>query len=322
MSLLSIQDLTISLPIDGRMVPIVDGVNLRVERGEVLGIAGESGSGKTLTAMSVMGLLPKEAQVDGSITYGERELVGASERDFRIIRGNEIAMIFQDPLSSLHPMLTVEAQLTDHLRKHRKVNARVARARAMELLDLVRLPNPKKTLRAYPHQLSGGMRQRVAIAAALACEPSLLIADEPTTALDVTVQAGIIDLLVQLTSEVDIGVIIVTHDLGVLSSIADRLAVFYAGEVVETGVSGEVFRTPTHPYTEALLAAVPHREDDGAVTLRPMRGSPPAAGAWDEGCRFRDRCDLAERACASSNPKLQEIAIGHQVACHVRGGTA
>ncbi|MBK0417466.1 ABC transporter ATP-binding protein [Leucobacter sp. CSA1] len=319
MSLLAVEDLSISLPIGGRMVPIVEGIDLSLERGEVLGIAGESGSGKTLSAMAVMGLLPKEAEVAGSIRFEGRELTTLGEREFGRIRGNDIAMVFQDPLSSLHPMLTVEGQLTDHLRKHRGLNRRAARARATELLELVRLPNPAKTLRAYPHQLSGGMRQRVAIATALACEPSLLIADEPTTALDVTVQAGIIELLLRLTGEMDIGVMIVTHDLGVLSSIADRLAVFYAGQIVETAAASTVFREPTHPYTEALLAAVPHRDDDGDVVLQPMRGAPPGAGEWAEGCRFNPRCGYVEPVCRVRAPQLLEFVPGHSAACHVKG---
>ena len=319
MSLLSVEDLRIALPINGRMVPIVEGVNLHVDRGDVLGIAGESGSGKTLTAMAVMGLLPANAEVTGSIRYEGRELTSLTEREFRRIRGNDIAMIFQDPLSSLHPMLTIEAQLTDHLRKHQRVNRAAARTRAAELLDLVRLPNPAKTLGAYPHQLSGGMRQRVAIATALACDPSLVIADEPTTALDVTVQAGIIELLLNLTREFDIGVMIVTHDLGVLSSIADRLAVFYAGEIVETAAASTVFQHPTHPYTEALLAAVPHRGDGEDIELLPMRGTPPGAGEWVDGCRFSPRCGYVQPACRDRRPLLLEVSPGHSVACHVKG---
>ena len=319
MSLLAVEDLSISLPIGGRMVPIVEGIDLSLDRGEVLGIAGESGSGKTLSAMAVMGLLPKEAEVGGSIRFEGRELTALGEREFGRIRGNEIAMVFQDPLSSLHPMLTVEGQLTDHLRKHRRLSRRAARARATELLELVRLPNPARTLRAYPHQLSGGMRQRVAIATALACEPSLLIADEPTTALDVTVQAGIIELLLHLTGEMDIGVMIVTHDLGVLSSIADRLAVFYAGRIVETAAASTVFRHPAHPYTEALLAAVPHGDAAGDVVLQPMRGAPPGAGEWAEGCRFNPRCALTESRCRVRVPQLLDISPGHSVACHVKG---
>lgn len=322
MSLLTIEDLSISLPVQGRMLPIVEGVNLQVDRGEVLGIAGESGSGKTMSAMAVMGLLPKEAEISGAIKYEGRELLELNEREMQQIRGNDIAMVFQDPLSSLHPMLTIENQLTDHLRKHQKVTKQHARERAEELLRLVQLPNPAKTLRVYPHQLSGGQRQRVAIAIALACEPSLLIADEPTTALDVTVQAGIIELFRDLTQQMDIGVMIVTHDLGVLSSIADRLAVFYAGEVVETSKASAVFKHPTHPYTEALLAAVPHRTENDEIELQPMRGTPPAAGEWVEGCRFNPRCAYAERACFVKRPPLLEAQPGHRVACHVRGVTS
>ncbi len=319
MSLLEIEDLSIALPANGRILPIVEGVSLTLNRGEVLGIAGESGSGKTVSAMAVMGLLPKGAEITGSIRYEGRELIGLSDRNFRELRGNEIAMVFQDPLSSLHPMLSIDTQITDHLRKHKRISHRAAQSRAEELLQLVQLPNPKKMLRAYPHQLSGGQRQRVAIAIALACEPALLIADEPTTALDVTVQAGIIELLLSLTKEIDIGVMIVTHDLGVLSSIADRLAVFYAGEVVEASSAETVFTRPTHPYTEALLAAVPHKSASGEIDLKPMRGAPPSAGEWAEGCRFNPRCEYAERSCYLKQPKLLEFAPDHKVSCHVRG---
>lgn len=319
MTLLEIDDLHVALPLHGRMLPIVDGVSLRVDEGEVLGVAGESGSGKTMSAMAVMGLLPPDASVTGSIRYRNRELVGLGEGELRRLRGNDIAMVFQDPLSSLHPMITVGDQLTDHLRAHQHVRRRTADARARELLDLVRLPNPAKTVKAYPHQLSGGMRQRVAIAIALACGPRLLIADEPTTALDVTVQAGIIELLKNLTRELGLGVMTVTHDLGVLSSIADRLAVFYAGRVVETSTTRAVFGDPTHPYTSSLLAAIPHRSGEGPASLRPMAGSPPGEGAWPEGCRFHPRCALAVDECRATPPRLFDVTPGHAVACHVKG---
>jgi oligopeptide/dipeptide ABC transporter ATP-binding protein len=321
MSLLAIESLRVSFPMGGGNIPIVGGVNLSVNEGEVLGVAGESGSGKTISAMAIMGLLPPEATISGSIRFGGRELLGLSESEMRRIRGNEISMVFQDPLSSLHPMITIGNQLTDHLRAHQKVSKAQARSRALELLDLVRLPNPTKTLNVYPHQLSGGMRQRVAIAIALACSPKLLIADEPTTALDVTVQAGIIDLLKNLARDLGLAVMIVTHDLGVLSSIADRLAVFYAGSIVETSRTSAVFRNPTHPYTEALLRAIPHRSNDGQITLRPMTGVPPAAGEWPRGCQFAPRCSYAVDACATDRPALSMPAPEHAVACHVKGTT-
>lgn len=324
MSILTIEDLNVALPFQGKMVPIVDGVSLQVQRGKVLGIAGESGSGKTVSAMTVMGLLPKTAKISGSIDYNNTELLGLSEHKLQQIRGEEIAMIFQDPLSSLHPMLTIGEQLTDHVRYHNKVSKKEAKARAIELLEMVRLPNPTKTIKGYPHQLSGGMRQRVAIAIALACNPSVLIADEPTTALDVTVQAGIIELLKKLTQEQNLAVMIVTHDLGVLSSIADDLVIFYAGRIVESSSAKEVFQNPQHPYTQALLAAIPHQDpsDPKKIELKPMRGSPPGVGEWPQGCSFNPRCDVAIDQCTVFEPSLLPVAPQHEVACLVRTGEA
>ena len=236
---------------------VVRGVSLDLRAGRVQGLAGESGSGKTVTAMSVLGLLPRTATVSGSIRLGDTELVGMRGRALRDVRGRRIAMVFQDPSASLHPQLTVGHQLTDHMRRHLKLDRRALQARAVEMLDRVRVPDPEGALKRYPHQFSGGQRQRIAIAIALACDPDVLLADEPTTALDVTVQAGILHLLRDLAIERNLAVLLVTHDLGVMSAIADDVAVMRHGLIVETGTREQVFLAPTHEYTRTLLAAMP-----------------------------------------------------------------
>ena len=252
-TVLEIAGLTVGI---GR-TEILRGVNLSLEAGRIQGLAGESGSGKTMTGLAVMGLLPSGSRVTGSITYGDLELVGLSARRQNALRGTAMAMVFQDPSTSLHPMLSVSAQLTDHLRHHLGISRGAARDRAVELLDTVRIPDPAGALRRYPHQFSGGQRQRIAIAIALACSPRFLIADEPTTALDVTVQAGVLHLLRDLASEMGLAVLLVTHDLGVMSAVADRVAVMRHGEVVENGERHQVFTAPAHPYTASLLASLP-----------------------------------------------------------------
>ena len=252
-TVLEIAGLTVGI---GR-TEILRGVNLSLEAGRIQGLAGESGSGKTMTGLAVMGLLPSGSRVTGSITYGDLELVGLSARRQNALRGTAMAMVFQDPSTSLHPMLSISAQLTDHLRHHLGISRGAARDRAVELLDTVRIPDPAGALRRYPHQFSGGQRQRIAIAIALACSPRILIADEPTTALDVTVQAGVLHLLRDLASEMGLAVLLVTHDLGVMSAVADRVAVMRHGEVVENGERHQVFTAPAHPYTASLLASLP-----------------------------------------------------------------
>ena len=252
-TVLEIAGLTVGI---GR-TEILRGVNLSLEAGRIQGLAGESGSGKTMTGLAVMGLLPSGSRVTGSITYGDLELVGLSARRRNALRGTAMAMVFQDPSTSLHPMLSISAQLTDHLRHHLGISRGAARDRAVELLDTVRIPDPAGALRRYPHQFSGGQRQRIAIAIALACSPRILIADEPTTALDVTVQAGVLHLLRDLASEMGLAVLLVTHDLGVMSAVADRVAVMRHGEVVENGERHQVFTAPAHPYTASLLASLP-----------------------------------------------------------------
>jgi peptide/nickel transport system ATP-binding protein len=249
---------------------ILRGVDLRLEAGRVQGLAGESGSGKTMTGLAVMGLLPSGSRTTGRITYGDHELLGLPPGRRNALRGTEIAMVFQDPSTSLHPMLSVGAQATDHLRHHLGLGRAAARERAVELLSRVRIPDPAGALRRYPHQFSGGQRQRVAIAIALACSPKVLIADEPTTALDVTVQAGVLHLLRDLASEMGLAVLLVTHDLGVMSAVADRVAVMRHGEVVEDGERHQVFTAPAHPYTASLLASLPGATG-GVQTLDDVR---------------------------------------------------
>ncbi|PRB18358.1 ABC transporter ATP-binding protein [Microbacterium sp. MYb62] len=256
---LSIRDLTIDI---GR--PLVKGVSLELEAGRIHGLAGESGSGKTLTSLAVLGLLPRQARTGGSILLGGEELVGLRRRSLNRVRGKRIAMVFQDPSASLHPQLPVGRQLTDHMRVHLGLKGAAARARAVELLETVQVPNPAEALKRYPHQFSGGQRQRIAIACALACDPEVLLADEPTTALDVTVQAGILQLLRDLAIERHLAVLLVTHDLGVMSAIADKVAVMKDGKIVELADRETLFRDPQHEYTRMLLAALPGSRIDEA----------------------------------------------------------
>lgn len=258
-STLSIRDLTIDI---GR--PLVKGVSLELEAGRIHGLAGESGSGKTLTSLAVLGLLPRQARTGGSILLGGEELLGLNRRALNRVRGKRIAMVFQDPSASLHPQLPVGRQLTDHMRVHLGLKGAAARARAVELLETVQVPNPAAALGRYPHQFSGGQRQRIAIACALACDPEVLLADEPTTALDVTVQAGILKLLRDLAIERNLAVLLVTHDLGVMSAIADRVAVMKDGRIVELADRETLFRDPQHEYTRMLLAALPGSRTDEA----------------------------------------------------------
>ncbi|MGO1497977.1 MAG: ABC transporter ATP-binding protein [Agrococcus casei] len=260
-AVLSITDLSIEFGPKGSGRKVVDSVSLDLTAGRIQGLAGESGSGKTVTAMAVLGLLPDSAKVTGSIRLGDTELLGMPTRQLRSIRGMRVAIVFQDPSASLHPQITVGSQLTDHVRHHLKLKRREAKERAVELLARVRVPNPEEALSRYPHQFSGGQRQRIAIAMALACDPEVLLADEPTTALDVTVQAGILHLLRDLVAERDLAVLLVTHDLGVMSAVADDMAVMRHGRIVETGTREKLFRDPEHPYTRELLEAMPDAQE-------------------------------------------------------------
>jgi len=303
-TLLEVEGLRIRLPTTRGLVTVVDGVDYAVEEGEVFGVAGESGSGKTMSMLSLLGLLPDGAVVDGRVRFGGNDLLRMPRRRLREVAGRDLAMVFQDPLTSLHPMLSIGRQLTEHVQRHLGVGKGEAQRQAVTALEEVRIPDPASALRAFPHQFSGGMRQRIAIAIALACRPKLLIADEPTTALDVTVQAGILRLLDRLRRENDLSVILITHDLGVMSAIADRVSIFYAGRVVEAGSREEVLRAPRHPYTRALLDALPHPEAGEDKPLVAIGGAPPNPGAFPTGCAFHPRCAYAVESCYRDVPPL------------------
>jgi oligopeptide transport system ATP-binding protein len=301
---LEVEGLRVRLPTPRGFATVVDGIDYHVEPAQVFGVAGESGSGKTMSVLALIGLLPSGATATGRARFRGLDLLALRGRALRDVRGGGIGMVFQDPMTSLHPMLSIGQQIEEPIRQHLGLGRTAARKRAAELLESVRLPDPERALRAFPHQFSGGMRQRVAIAIALAAEPELLIADEPTTALDVTVQAGIIRLLDTLRRERGLSVILITHDLGVMSSIADRVAVFYAGRVVETGPRDDLLRRPRHPYTRALLDALPHPELPADHPLVPIAGSPPAPAAVPAGCAFHPRCAHSVETCTTAVPGL------------------
>jgi oligopeptide transport system ATP-binding protein len=315
-ALLEVEKLSVRLPTSRGPVTIVDTVDYAVERGQVFGVAGESGSGKTISVLALMQLLPPGAQIDGRAMYEGRDLLALRPRALRQVRGRDVAMVFQDPLTSLHPMLTVGKQLTEHVELHEEIAGKAARKRALELLEEVRIPDPEQAMRAFPHQFSGGMRQRIAIASALACRPKLLIADEPTTALDVTVQAGILRLLDRLRRENGLSVILITHDLGVMSAIADHVSIFYAGRIVESGPTRELLTQPRHPYTRALLDALPHPELGGSELVA-IPGAPPTPAARPQGCAFHPRCTYATERSTTDVPALVPIADSRMLACHV-----
>ena len=315
MSLLQVDGLRVRLPTPDGPATVVDGIDYRIEPGEVFGIAGESGSGKTMSVLALMGLLPQSAAVEGRALFEGQDLLRLPPSKLRRICGPELAMVFQDPMTSLHPMLSIGTQLTDHVRLHLRIGRRAAAELAVEALREVRIPDPEGTLHAFPHQFSGGMRQRIAIAVALACRPRLLIADEPTTALDVTVQAGIIRLLDRLRNESGLTIVLITHDLGVLSSIADRVAIFYAGRVVEAGTRADVLGHPRHPYTRGLLDALPHPEA-AATPLVAIHGAPPTPRHVPRGCAFHPRCRYAQGSCAEEIPPLVSVN-GRALACPI-----
>jgi oligopeptide/dipeptide ABC transporter ATP-binding protein len=316
-ALLEVNDLRTYFKTREGEVHAVDGVSFEVESGRTLGVVGESGCGKSVTALSIMGLVPRPGKIaSGSVMFDGRELVGRKESDLENIRGREIAMIFQDPMTSLNPTLKIGTQITEVLRRHLNMNRDEARKRAVELLEEVHIPNAASRLDDYPHRYSGGMRQRVMIAIALACNPKLLIADEPTTALDVTVQAGVLDLLYELREEHHMAMIIITHDMGVVAETADDIVVMYAGQIVEHAKTFDLFDSPEHPYTEALLAALPQLEGEGIRQgrLTSIPGRPPDLLAPPEACRFAPRCPYAgEDDCSIVPPELREIRPGHWV---------
>jgi peptide/nickel transport system ATP-binding protein len=318
---LQVKDLRVHFPTDDGVVKSVDGLSFSVERGQTLGIVGESGSGKSVTSLSIMGLHPPgTAKISGEVLLNGDNLVGASPEHIRQLRGKDMAMIFQDPLSAMHPFYTVGHQIIEAYRVHNSVSKKVARAHAIDLLDRVGIPQPKSRVDDYPHQFSGGMRQRAMIAMALSCDPELLIADEPTTALDVTVQAQILDLIRDLQQEFNSAVIIITHDLGVVAELADDIMVMYAGRGVEYASAEEIFTAPQHPYTWGLLGSMPRLDRERAERLTPIRGTPPSLINVPSGCPFHPRCTYAHLtggASEAERPEFVEISQRHFLACHL-----
>ena len=317
--LLSVRDLRTSFATDAGTVKAVDGVSFDLHRGEVLAVVGESGSGKSVTAMSVLGLVPSPpGRTSGQVLWKGRDLLGLGERELCRIRGAEISMVFQDPMSSLNPLHTVGRQIAEVVRLHTSSTRKQAAERAIEMLDLVGIPQARRRSRSYPHEFSGGMRQRVMIGMALACEPDLLIADEPTTALDVTIQAQVLELLQETKERTSSAILLITHDLGVVAGMADQVLVMYAGRAVEQGSAADVFYRSRHPYSLGLLAALPRvDQDDASLRLQPIDGAPPSLVHVPSGCSFHPRCPFsrAER-CPVEEPRLHDDGAGHRAACH------
>ncbi len=318
--LLEVRDLYVSFDTYGGEVKAVRGVSFDVHKGECVAIVGESGSGKSVTAQSLMRLIPMPPGriVSGSIHFDGKEITRLSEREMQRVRGWEMGMIFQDPMTSLNPTMTIDRQIAEGLIKHQNVSPRQARARAIEMLERVGIPHPAERVRAYPHQFSGGMRQRVMIAIALACSPKLLIADEPTTSLDVTIQAQILEVMKRLKRELDTAIILITHDLGVVAGMADRVVVMYAGQVVEQGTVDEIFYRPQHPYTWGLLRSVPRLDDEERRELASIPGTPPDLFAPPKGCGFAARCAYAMKVCKLHQPEQTRLSEQHVVHCWLR----
>ncbi|HEX9442764.1 MAG TPA: ABC transporter ATP-binding protein [Candidatus Binatia bacterium] len=317
--LLEVRGLKTYLDTSMGVVKAVDGVSFDIKEGETVALVGESGCGKTMTALSIMRLIPRpQAAIEGgAVRFQGRDLLKLDDEEMRRIRGAEIAMIFQEPMTSLNPVLTIERQLTETLEAHGEISRAAARARALELLELVGIPDPVRRLGEYPHQSSGGMRQRVMIAIALACRPRLILADEPTTALDVTIQAQLLELMRGLSRQFGVALLIITHNLGVVARYADRVNVMYAGKIIESGPAAEIYRDPRHPYTIGLLHSVPRLDQPRKSRLDPIEGHPPDLWDLPPGCSFRPRCKLAVERCAREVPPLERIQDGHQAACWV-----
>jgi peptide/nickel transport system ATP-binding protein len=307
MALLEVKDLSVVFDRRGRRdVRAVDGVSFQVDAGETLGLVGESGSGKSVTSLAVMGLLPKRgATATGEVSFDGRPLLRMSQNDLRDLRGKDMAMVFQDPLSSLNPVVPIGVQVTEVLTRHRDLSGAEARREAVRLLDLVGIPDPGRRLKEYPHQLSGGMRQRALIAMAVACRPRLLIADEPTTALDVTIQAQILELLKELVREQGTALMLITHDLGVVAGLCDRVNVMYSGRIVEQADRRTLFVEPRHPYTVGLLASIPRLDSAEDVPLTPIPGSPTDTLPWPSACAFAPRCPRRTDICTTRSPALE-----------------
>jgi peptide/nickel transport system ATP-binding protein len=317
-ALLEVEDLHVSFATEDGVVKAVDGVSLAVEPGRMLGIVGESGSGKSVTMLTVMGLTRSEnATISGSVRFADKDLLKLDSDELRRIRGDEIAMIFQDPLSSLHPFYKVGTQLIEAMQAHREISTQQARERTIELLAMVGIPDPRERVDNYPHEFSGGMRQRAMIAMALANDPKVLIADEPTTALDVTVQAQILDLIARLQRELDMAVVLITHDLGVVAEHTDRIAVMYAGRIVESAPTATLFDAPEHPYTWGLLQSIPRLDRSRAEPLVPIAGRPPSLITLPSGCSFHPRCPYVRERHKRVEPELEPVLDDpdHEVAC-------
>jgi dipeptide transport system ATP-binding protein len=315
--LLEVSGLHVSFKTHGGVVQAVRGVSFSLGRGETLAIVGESGCGKSVTAKSIMRLIPEHVgNIDqGSIRFKGKELVNLPEKEMRELRGSEISMIFQDAMASLNPTLSIGEQIMEGIIRHQKLSKSEAKRQAIEILQLVGIANPESRLKQYVHQLSGGMRQRVMIAIALVCKPSILIADEPTTALDVTIQAQIIELFKTIQQKTGVSIMIITHDLGVVAKIADRVNVMYAGKVVESGTVRDIFYNPQHPYTKGLLVSMPRLDSDRNIPLSPIPGSPPDLFAPPKGCAFAARCDYALEVCRNHQPEETSINGNHQLSC-------
>ena len=319
--LLEVDDLKMYFHTEDGVVRAVDGVSYTLDRGETLGVVGESGSGKSVTHMTMMGLIPMPpGKIEGgSVLYRGHDLLNMPEAQMQHVRGNDIAMIFQDPMTSLNPVYKIGKQVGEGLRLHRGYSKEQALKRAVELLDAVGIPEPEKRVNEYPHQFSGGMRQRVMIAMALACDPDILIADEPTTALDVTIQAQIIELMQEMQEKNGNAIVMITHDLGVVADIADKIMVMYAGRPVEFGTADEIFYESLHPYTWGLIRSIPEQATDEKKPLTPIHGNPPALSNLPKGCVFSPRCPYATDKCRAERPQRFETGTGHYAACHYAG---
>lgn len=319
-TILEVQDLETHFKTDGKEIPAVDKVSFHINKGEILGIVGESGCGKSVTSLSIMGLVPTPPGriVGGQInfTYNDKvvNLAKLKERTMRKIRGNEIAMIFQEPMTALNPVFTIGNQIMENILLHNKINKQKAKDRAIEMLKKVGIPRPEQTINAYPHQLSGGMRQRVMIAMAMSCDPKLLIADEPTTALDVTIQAQILELMKKLNDEQGTAIMLITHDLGVVAETCQRVVVMYGGKIVEQGQTKEVLKNPQHPYTQGLIKSIP-KLNEKEERLYSIPGNVPKPGSIKKGCRFAPRCEYAFQRCYEDDPELVEINAQHIARC-------
>ena len=319
-SLLDVGDLHTSFPMGSGRAPVVKGVDLRIERGEVLALVGESGCGKSVTALSILRLVPKPGRIDsGHVKLGGRDLLTLSVPDMRHVRGHAISMIFQEPMTSLNPVVPVGKQVVEAIRLHSAASAREARKQTLELFERAGIPDPGQRIDAYPHQLSGGMKQRVMIAMALASEPELLIADEPTTALDVTIQAQILERLRELRDQLDMAILLITHDLGIVNELADRVAVMYAGRIVEEGTREEVLGGGRHPYTEGLLRSIPSRGRAGE-RLAEIPGVVPSPDQWPAGCPFAPRCARVLSRCEELDPEPRSFSATHWARCHALVG--